>query len=81
MIHLKKTHKKLYNHNEYKKYRNMLSTPLKRSKQSYFSKFESNWNNIKSTWKGIKSIITLKYISTSVPRTLNHNNKTVTTPV
>ena len=60
----------------------MLSTLLKRSKQSYFSNFfESNWNNIKNTWKGIKSLITLKDISTSVPRTLKHNNKTVTNPV
>ena len=60
----------------------MLSTLLKRSKHSYFSKFfESNWNNIKNTWKGIKSLITLKDISTSVPRTLKHNNKTVTNPV
>ena len=66
----------------YKKYRNILSTLLKRSKHSYFSKFfESNWNNIKNTWKGIKSLITLKDISTSVPRTLKHNNKTVTNPV
>ena len=54
----------------------MLSTLLKRSKQSYFSNFfESTWNNIKNTWKGIESLITLKDISTSVPRTLNHNNK------
>ena len=60
----------------------MLSTLLKRSKQSYSSKlFESNWNNIKNIWKEIKSLIALKDISTSVPRTLNHNNKTVTNPV
>ena len=42
---------------------------------------ESNRNNIKNTWKGITSLITLKDISTTVPRTLNHNNKTVTNPV
>ena len=60
----------------------MLSTLLKRSKHSYFSKFlESDWNNIKNTWKGIKSLFTLKDISTSVPRALKHNNKTVTNPV
>ena len=47
-IHLKESHKKLYSHNKYKKYRNMLSTLLERSKHSYFSKFvEFNWNNIK----------------------------------
>ena len=60
----------------------MLSTLLKRSEHSYFSKFfQSNWNNIKNAWKGIKSLITLKDISTSVPRTLRYNNKTVTNPV
>ena len=60
----------------------MLSILLKRSKHSYFLKyFEPNWNNIKSTWKGIKPLITLKDISTSILRTLNHNNKTVINPV
>ena len=60
----------------------MLSPLLKRSKQSYFSKFfESNWNNIKNTWKRIKSLITLNCISTSVPMTLNHNNETATNSV
>ena len=56
----------------------MVSTHLKRSPSKFF---ESNWNNIKNTWKGIKSLIILKDISTSVPRTLNHNNQTVTNPV
>ena len=58
--------------------RGMLSTLIKSSKHGYFSKnFESYWNNIKNTWKRIKSLITLKAISTSVPKTLNHNNKTL----
>ena len=56
----------------------MLSTLIKSSKHGYFSKnFESYWNNIKNTWKRIKSLITLKAIFTSVPKTLNHNNKTL----
>ena len=38
-------------------------------------------NNIKNTWKGIKSLNTIKNISTSIPRTLNHNDKTVSNPV
>ena len=60
----------------------MLSTLIESNKRGYFSKkFESYWNNIKNTWKRIKSIITLKAISTSVPRTLNHNNKTLTNSV
>ena len=78
---MKEPHEKLYSHNEYKKYRHILSTLLKRSKQDFFSNFyESNWNNIKNTWKGIESLITLTDISISVPSTLNHNNSTVTNP-
>ena len=60
----------------------MLSTILRRSSGSYFSKFfESNSNNIKNTLKGIKSLITVKHTFTSVPRTLNRNNSTVINPV
>ena len=48
-------------HTNYKKYRNLLSTLMKKSKQAYYDKyFEKNWNNIKNTWKGIKSLISLK---------------------
>ena len=44
-------------HTKYKIYRNLLSTLMKKSKQAYYDKyFERNWNNIKNTWKGIKSI-------------------------
>ena len=47
-------------HTNYKKYRNLLSTLMKKSKQAYYDKyFERNWNNIKNTWKGIKSLISL----------------------
>ena len=36
---------------------------MKGSKQAYFDKyFEANWNNVKNTWKGIKSLITLKSV-------------------
>ena len=48
-------------HTNYKKYRNLLSTLMKKSKQAYYDKyFERNWSNIKNTWKGIKSLISLK---------------------
>ena len=37
-------------HNEYKNFRNMLSTLMNKSKQAYYDKyFETNWNNIKNT--------------------------------
>ena len=53
--------KKAEFHLQYKNHRNLLSTLLKKSKENYYKKyFESNWNNAKIIWKGIKSIITLK---------------------
>ena len=34
-------------HTNYKKYRNLLSTLIKNSKQTYYDKyFEKNWNNM-----------------------------------
>ena len=48
-------------HLKYKSYRNLLSTLLKDSKQKYFTDFfKSNNNDIKKTWNGIKSIISIK---------------------
>ena len=69
-------------HTNYKKYRNLLSTLMKRSKQAYFDKyFEANWNNIKNTWKGIKSLITLKSVASNVPTVLSlDNGDTITNP-
>ena len=62
-------------HTNYKKYRNLLSTLMKKSKQAYYDKyFEKNWNNIKNTWKGIKSLISLKTKASSVPTVLSFEN-------
>ena len=62
-------------HTKYKKYRNLLSTLMKKSKQAYYDKyFEKNWNNIKNTWKGIKSLISLKTKASSVPTVLSRGN-------
>ena len=61
-------------HNEYKDYRNMLSTILKQSKTNYYNHyFETNWNSIKNTWKGLKSILNIKKISAEIPKTLTVN--------
>ena len=67
-------------HNNYKKYRNLLST-LK-SKQAYYDKyFEKIWNNIKNTWKGIKSLICLKTEASSIPTVLScENGDNITNP-
>ena len=68
-------------HEKYKKYRNLLSTLLKKSKQIYYTKyFESNWNNIRNTWKGIKTIISIKNITTTIPHSIEFNNRTITDP-
>ena len=48
-------------HKENKDYRNMLSTILKQSKTNYYNHyFETNWNSIKNTWKGLKSILNIQ---------------------
>ena len=51
---------------------------MKKSKQAYYNKyFETNWNNIKSTWKGIKSLISLKSVPSSAPTMLSCNGNTI----
>ena len=69
-------------HTKYKIYRNLVSTLMKKSKQAYYDKhFERNWNKIKNTWKGIKSLISLKTIASHVPTILSLNNgDTITNP-
>ena len=69
-------------HTNYKKHRNLLSTLMKKSKQAYYDKyFERNWNNIKNTWKGIKSLISLKTVASNVPTVLSlDNGDTITSP-
>ena len=38
-------------------------------------------NNIKNTWKGIKSIITIKNLSSDIPKSLSSNGSTITNQV
>ena len=48
-------------HNNYNTYRNIFSTLLKRAKEKYFTKFfNENIKNIKKTWIGIKSLVSMK---------------------
>ena len=55
---------------------------MKKSKQVYYDKyFERNWNNIKNTWKGIKSLISLNNVASHVPTVLSlDNTDTITNP-
>ena len=62
-------------HTKYKNYRNLLSTLMKKSKQTYYYKhFERNWNNIKNIWKEIQSLISLKTVASHVPTLLSLDN-------
>ena len=47
-------------HKEYKDYRNLVSNHY----------FESNWNSIKNTWKGSKSILNIKNISVDISKSI-----------
>ena len=55
---------------------------MKRNKQAYYDKyFETTWKNIKKTWKGIKSLIYLKTVASSVRNVLPlDNGDTMTNP-
>ena len=48
---------------------------MKKSKQAYHDRyFEKNWKNIKNTWKGIKSLISLKTVPSNIPTVLSIDN-------
>ena len=67
-------------HIDYKKYRNLISTLIKRSIRAYFDKyFEANRDNIKNTWKGIKSLIALKSVAFNLPTVLSLDNSDIIT--
>ena len=55
---------------------------MKKSKQAYYDKyFERNWNNVKNTQKGIKSLISLKTVASHVSTVLSlDNGNTITNP-
>ena len=55
---------------------------MKKRKQAYCDKyFKKNWNNIKNTWKRIKSLISLKTVASGVPAVLTlDNGDTITNP-
>ena len=68
-------------HDKYKTYRNALSTLLKQSKKNYYTKFfNSNINNIKNTWKGIKSIISKGDNESFAPTSISINKSILTEP-
>ena len=81
-INKKDPHIKEELHQKYKNYRNIIATLMKKSKQNYFTKyFESNIKNLKNTWKGIKSIISLKHSASNSTNLLNFNNELTSDPL
>ena len=68
-------------HNDYKKYRNMILTLIKQNKKDYYDKyFKDNINNMKNTWKGIRSIISLQKTTNHSPQIISPEGHTVTDP-
>ena len=69
-------------HTNYKKYRHLLSTLMRKSKQDYYDRyFERNWNNIKNTRKGIKVLIFRETVASSIPTVVSlDNGDTITNP-
>ena len=62
-------------HFKYKQCRNLLSTWLKRGKQSYFTNyFQTIVIDLKNTWRGIKKIVFLKRTSNFVSFAVIKNN-------
>ena len=78
-IKLKSPVKKNEVHQQYKYYRNLLSTLMKKSKQNYYEQFfKNNLNNLKNIWKGIRSLIAIKHSPASNIHILTHKGATVT---
>ena len=61
----------------------MLSTILKQSKTNYYNHFETNWNSIKNTWKGLKSksILNIKNVSAEIPKAFTVDGTTISNPM
>ena len=61
-IKLKSPVKKNQVHQQYKYYRNLLSTLMKKSNQNYYEQFfKNNLNNFKNIQKGIRSLTAIKH--------------------
>ena len=54
---------------------------MKESKKSYFKNyFQNNLNDLKSTWKGIKNLISLKQLLNVAPYYVFDNGQSLTEP-
>ena len=68
-------------YSQFKMYRNMLVTLIRKNKHNYFSKyFSDNVKNIRETWKGIRNIIQMKNDTDSYPTCILDKGSTITDP-
>ena len=66
---------------KYKQYRNLLPTLMKESKKYCFTNyFQNNLTDLKSTWKGIKNLISLKELPNVAPSNIFDNGRSLTEP-
>ena len=66
---------------KYKQYKNLLSTLMRERKISYSTNyFQHNLNDLKSTWKGIKNLFSLKELPDVVPSNIFDNYRSFTEP-
>ena len=66
---------------QYKTLRNKITDKIKQSKRNYFENFfTKNANNIKDTWKGIKSIICIKSKKKNQANSVLIDNKLISEP-
>ena len=60
------------------KYMLSILTLTKKSKKSYYENFlKNNFNDLKSTWKGIRNLISMTESTTSVPNTVSQNDESM----
>ena len=59
----------------------MLSSLMKKSRMNHYNQyFKTNWDNIKNSWKGIKSILSISNNPSNIPKILFSNDTTSTEP-
>ena len=66
---------------KFKTYRNKLKHLIFQSKKEYYKQyFNSNFNDMKATWKGIREIVSLKPSKSTTPTKIIANDSVITDP-
>ena len=72
---------KEFYHSNYKTYINLLFTLLKRAKEKYFMFFHESIEDIKKTWMGIKSLLSMKHKNNDTPSIIRNDEKYINDPI